>query len=222
LNRDEAFEFLDRTARGIAEMFGSSCETLVHDMSLPSHPILSIYNGHLSGRSVGSTRDILGTTRDLDDEALRTDFTNLLATTPSGQKIKSSTFHMIGEDYNLALGINFDFTSLVFANRVLVDLMNAEADLQSAMWHGSDTRLADTFDECLSAIGKPAASLNKSDRMKLIALLDEKDAFSFRKSVPYVSQRLGVSRYTIYKYLSELAGSRQRKEEEHPNGAGTD
>ena len=213
LNRVDAFEFLDRAARGIAEMFGSSCETLVHDMSLPSHPILSIYNGHLSGRTVGSTMDILGTTRDLDEEALRTDFTNLLATTPSGQQIKSSTFHMIGEDYNLALGINFDFTSLVFANRVLVDLMNAQADLQSAMWHGSDTRLADVFDECLAAVGKPVNSLNKNDRLKIIALLDQKDAFSFRKSVPYVSQRLGVSRYTIYKYLGELAQSGQQKEE---------
>ena len=60
MTRDEAFEFLDRTARGIAEMFGSSCETLVHDMGVPSHPILSIYNGHVSGREVGSTMDILG------------------------------------------------------------------------------------------------------------------------------------------------------------------
>ena len=32
MDREEAFEFLDRTARGIAEMFGSTCETLVHDM----------------------------------------------------------------------------------------------------------------------------------------------------------------------------------------------
>ena len=55
MNRDEAFEFLDRTARGIAETFGSNCETLVHDMSIPSHPILVIYNGHISGRSAGST-----------------------------------------------------------------------------------------------------------------------------------------------------------------------
>lgn len=50
MDREEAFEFLDRTARGIAEMFGSTCETLVHDMGDPRHPILSIYNGHVSGR----------------------------------------------------------------------------------------------------------------------------------------------------------------------------
>lgn len=205
MTRDEAFEFLDRTARGIAETFGSSCETLVHDMGLPSHPILSIYNGHVSGREVGSTVDILGNSRELDDDALKTDFVNLYATTPSGKQIKSSTFHLIGEDYNLALGINFDYTSLVYANRILVDLMNAEADLQSAMWQGGDSRLADIFDECIAAVGKPVSSLTKKDRMKVIALLDQKNAFSFRKSVPFVSKRLQVSRYTVYKYLGELA-----------------
>lgn len=81
---EEAFEFLDRTARGIAQMFGSSCETLVHDMSVPEHPILSIYNGHVSGRGVGSTMDILGVGQELDQTALESDFVNLYATTPSG------------------------------------------------------------------------------------------------------------------------------------------
>ena len=207
MTKDEAFEFLDRTARGIAEMFGTSCETLVHDMGNPKHPILSIYNGQVSGREVGSTLDILGSDKSLDTTALTTDFVNLYATTPSGQQIKSSTFHLIGEGYNLALGINFDYSSLVYANRILVDLMSAEADLQSAMWHGGDQQLDNLFEECLAAVGKPVAALNKRDRMKIIALLDQKNAFSFRKSVPFVAKRLQVSRYTVYKYLGELAGA---------------
>ena len=206
MDREEAFEFLDRTARGIAEMFGSTCETLVHDMGDPRHPILSIYNGHVSGRTVGSTLDILGTAKELDEDALVTDFVNLYATTPSGQQIKSSTFHLIGEGYNLALGINFDYSSLVYANRILVDLMSAEADLQSALWHGGDSRLAD--------VGKPVSALNKRDRMKIIALLDQKNAFSFRKSVPFVAKRLQVSRYTVYKYLGELTGAHAEESEE--------
>ena len=205
MDREEAFEFLDRTARGIAEMFGSTCETLVHDMGDPRHPILSIYNGHVSGRTVGSTMDILGTARELDRDALVTDFVNLYATTPSGQQIKSSTFHLIGEDFNLALGINFDYTSLVYANRILVDLMSAQADLKTALWQGGDTALGDLFDECLAALGKPVDALGKADRLKLVAMLEQKNAFSYRKSVPFVSRRLGVSRYTVYKYLDELA-----------------
>lgn len=205
MTREEAFEFLDRTAKGIAEMFGSSCETLVHDMSIPTHPILSIYNGHVSGREVGSTRDIYGTDRELDLEARLSDQVNLHATTPRGQQIKSSTFHRIGDDYNLALGINYDYSALVYANRTLVDLMSAEADLKSALWQSGDSGLVELFDECLSVIGKPVDALNKDDRLKLVALMDQKNAFSYRKSVPFVSQRLGVSRYTIYKYIDQLS-----------------
>ena len=92
MTREEAFEFLDRTARGIAEMFGSSCETLVHDMGVPNHPILSIYNGHVSGREVGSTMDIMGIGLELDEQAATTDQVNLAATTPDGRQTKSSTF----------------------------------------------------------------------------------------------------------------------------------
>jgi len=206
MTREEAFEFLDRTARGIAEMFGSSCETLVHDMGVPTHPILSIYNSHVSGRAVGSTLDILGTARALDASASVTDLVNLYATTPVGQQIKSSTFHLVGAGYNLALGINFDFSSLVYANRVLVDLMSADADLQSALWRGEEAGLNAIFDECMAVVGKPAGTLTKADRLKIIALLDQKGAFSYRKSVPFVAKRMQVSRFTVYKYLGELAG----------------
>lgn len=207
MTRDEAFEFLDRTARGIAEMFGASCETLVHDMGVPTHPILSIYNGHVSGREVGSTMDIMGVGLELDEQAATTDQVNLAAVTPDGRQTKSSTFHMIGEGYNLALGINFDYTSLVFANRILVDLMSAQADLRSALWQPGDAKqLGDLFDQCAASLGKPLDAFTKADRLKLIALLRARSAFSYRKSVPYVAGRLGVSRYTVYKYLDELSG----------------
>ena len=207
MTRDEAFDFLDRTARGIAEMFGSSCETLIHDMGVPSHPILSIYNGHVSGREVGSTMDIMGIGLELDERAFTEDFINLAATTPDGRQTKSSTFHLIGEDYNLALGINFDYTGLVFANRILNDLMSSHSDLQSALFQERDSRqLSDLFDRCLTAIGKPADGLNKRDRVRLISMLEQNHAFSYRKSVPFVAGQLGVSRYTVYKYLSEITG----------------
>ena len=213
MTRDEAFEFLDRVARGIAEMFGPACETLVQDMGRPDHPILSIYNGEVSGREVGSTVDILGSGKELDSTALTTDFVNLYAATPSGGQIKSSTFHMIGDGYNLALGIDFDYTALAYASRALMGLTNADADLQSALWTGGPGQLRQIFEECLSALGKNAEDLTKKDRMRLVALMDQKNAFSFRKSVPFVASRLKVSRYTIYKYLDELAAEKAGKKE---------
>ncbi len=213
VTREEAFEFLDRTARGVAEMFGPACETLVQDMGDVNHPILSIYNSQVSGREVGSTQDILGSDKVLDAATLSNDFVNLYATTPSGAQVKSSTFHLRGEDFDLALGIDFDFTSLAYANRTLMGLMSADADLQSALWSGGASQLYQIFEECLAALGKPVEGLNKKERMRLVALMDQKNAFSFRKSVPFVASRLKVSRYTVYKYLDELAAEKAARKE---------
>lgn len=49
-------ENLKKAAEAIALMFGSNCETIVHDMSLPGHPILAIYNAGVSGRSFTTER----------------------------------------------------------------------------------------------------------------------------------------------------------------------
>lgn len=70
---------------------------------------------------------------------------------------------------------------------------------------GDSRRLEELFDECLNAVGKPVTSLTKKDRMKVVALLEGENAFSYKKAVPYVAKRLQVSRYTVYKYLGELA-----------------
>ena len=45
MTRQEAFTMLDQMAKGIAEMFGSNCETVIHDLADPLHPVLAIYNG---------------------------------------------------------------------------------------------------------------------------------------------------------------------------------
>ncbi|RAZ94430.1 transcriptional regulator, partial [Klebsiella oxytoca] len=85
-----------------------------------------------------------------------------------------------GEGFDLALGIDFDFTSLAYANRTLMGLMSADEDLQSALWSGGAGQLYQIFEECLATLGKPAEGLGKKDRIKLVALMDQKNAFSFR------------------------------------------
>lgn len=211
MNKEQAFDFLNRLAKGIAVTFGSSCETLIHDMSVKGHPILAIYNGHVSGREVGSIVDVLGSTKDLDEFVTGVDFVNHLAVTPEGKQIKSSTFQLVGEDYQLALGINFDFSDLMQANRLLLGLMNVGGDLQSAIWQAGEGMLSEMFDEALAIVGKPLDDMNKKDRLKLIKLLKDKNVFNIQKSVPFVSERLNVSRYTVYNYLHELEEKEQEQ-----------
>ena len=51
---------------------------------------------------------------------------------------------------------------------------------------------------------KPAKTMNKAERLRLVKLLKEKNAFEFYKAVPYISNRMGVTRYTVYNYLNQL------------------
>ena len=210
MTRKEAFAMLDRMAKGIAEMFGSNCETVINDLADPLHPILAIYNGHVSGRTVGATQDVTGVEQDL---YLDTDVVNLLAVTPTGQQTKSSTFSIKGEDYHLGLGINYDFTPLAYANRVLLDLMHTEVAFHSALYTPRDTGISELFDSAILRVGKPAREMNKADRLRVIEYLKSMDAFSYRRAVPYVASHLGVSRYTIYKYLDEVNGKHEKEEE---------
>lgn len=211
MNREEAFSMLDRMAKGIAEMFGSNCETVINDLADPLHPVLAIYNGHVSGRTVGSTQDVTGVEQDL---YLDTDVVNLLAVTPSGQQTKSSTFSIKGEDYHFGFGINYDFTPLAYANRVLLDLIHTEVDFHSALYKPRDTGIGELFDAAMLRVGKPVREMTKADRLRVIEHLKEMDAFSYRRAVPYVASHLGVSRYTIYKYLDEVSAKPSDEEED--------
>lgn len=206
MEKGEAFNFLCRVAQGIAIMFGPSCETLIHDMSVPKHPILAIYNNQVSNRDIGSTEDIFGEKDNFDPIILSgdRDYVNHLAITRTGKHVKSSTFHIRGQDFHYALGINYDFTAFIPFNRVIADLMSVGTELGSEISLARETHLSDIFDECLASIGIPIDEMKKKDRLRLVALLDQKNAFSFQKSVPFISEKLNLSRYTVYKYIKEV------------------
>ena len=60
------------------------------------------------------------------------------------------------------------------------------------------------FDACQASWTSPWLQMRKGDRLALVALLKEKGVFFTCSSVPYVAERMGVSKYTIYNYLNEL------------------
>ncbi|WCO67664.1 helix-turn-helix domain-containing protein [Iamia majanohamensis] len=51
-------------------------------------------------------------------------------------------------------------------------------------------------------VGGPLAGLSREDKQRAVALLDERGAFAYRRSVEDVADALGVSRFTVYNYLN--------------------
>ena len=213
MNREEMLTLLKNEAKGIATMFGPNCETLVHDMKRPGHPILAIYNGTVTGREVGSTADIFGDIGDYDQSIYaKKDYTNQLVLSRDGRTFKSSTFNVVGDDYHFAFGINMDITSMVRATQVLTELTATSGDLQQTLMQDARSQLEELLRECVSAVGKEPGLMKKTDRMRIIRMLYKRRAFTYQKSVAIVAERLNVSRYTVYKYMHELEEAEKRGE----------
>lgn len=51
-------------------------------------------------------------------------------------------------------------------------------------------------------LGGNLPDLPRADKQKAVRLLEERGAFSMRKSVETVAKALGVSRFTVYNYLN--------------------
>ena len=213
MNREDMLAFLKNEARGIAAMFGPNCETLVHDMTRPGHPILAIYNGTVTGRDVGSTADIFGDIGDYDESVyFKKDYTNQLVLSRDGRTLKSSTFNVVGEDYHFALGINMDITHMVRATQMLSEMSATSGELQQTLMQDARSQLEELLRECVSAVGKEPEAMKKTDRMRIIRMLYKRRAFTYQKSVAIVAERLNVSRYTVYKYMHELEEAEKKGE----------
>ena len=205
MNKEEMLTFLKNEARGIATMFGPNCETIVHDMTRPGHPILAIFNGTVSGREVGSTVDIFGDIGHYDESVYEDrDYVNQLVLSRDGRTLKSTTFHSIGPDYHFALGINMDITNMVRATQMLSEMTATSGELQQTLMQDARSQLEELLRECISAVGKEPEAMKKTDRMRIIRMLYKRRAFTYQKSVAIVAERLNVSRYTVYKYMHEL------------------
>ena len=205
MNREDMLTFLKNEAKGLAVMFGPNCETLIHDMTRPGHPILVIYNGSVTGREVGSTADIFGDIGDYDETVYQNkDYTNQLVLSRDGRTLKSSTFNVVGEDYHFALGINMDVTNMVRASQMLSEMTATSGDLQQTLMQDARSQLEELLRECISAVGKEPEHMKKNDRMRIIRMLYKRRAFTYQKSVAIVAEQLVVSRYTVYKYMHEI------------------
>ena len=142
MNREAMLNFLKNEARGLAVMLGPNCETIVHDMTRPGHPILAIYNGTVTGREIGSTVDIFGDIGDYDPTLYSNkDYVNQLVLSRDGRMLKSSTFNVVGDDFHFALGINIDITGLARAQQTLSELTATSGELQQTLMQDARSQL---------------------------------------------------------------------------------
>jgi len=65
--------------------------------------------------------------------------------------------------------------------------------------HGALERMIEQVE---AEFGAPLAELSREDKQQVVMLLEERGAFTVRRAVEDVADRLGVSRFTVYNYLN--------------------
>ena len=201
----EMFNNLCEIAKMISETFGYHCETVIHDCEHYENFIAAIYNGHVSGRKKGDCVYVTGDP--VPEDAFAnidpgTNYMNCQVVTTGGKTIKSSTVYFKGENYHYGLGINFDISSYAGMRDALDKLISTSTELAEELH--SRQSINQILNESISQVGVPVEEMGKHDRMRVIRMLHERNVFQMQKAVPYVAERLKISRFSVYNYLREL------------------
>lgn len=207
----ELLDVLSRIARGIAAQFGPGCEVVVHDLKKSAqNTIAAIENGHVTGRKVGdgASHAVLKQMEHRDREI--PDQFSYLTRTPDGKVLKSSTVHIKNSrgQVTAILAINYDISALVLAEQSLREL--TAVDRRTAEEPEKIVNINNVLEELIrqsvALVGKPAALMNKEEKIRAIRFLSDSGAFLVTRSGDKVAKYFGISKYTLYSYLERSTG----------------
>ena len=208
---NHTLELLIQVAHGFAKQFGSDCEIVIHDLKStdPERSILHIENGHITNRKVGGapSRVVLEAMDAVwkHPESLK-DHLGYLTKTSNGRILKSSTMYIRDDSGNIRymLSINHDITGLISFDQAIKALIETEeqAAKQPEQIVTNVTDLLDNLiEQSVVLVGKPAALMNKDEKIRAIKFLNDAGAFLITKSGDKVSKYFGISKFTLYSYI---------------------
>ena len=207
--------------KGLAKTFGAKCEFVLHDLRHPRTSVIAAENTSVTGRKVGDG------IRDLVWDVLRSpDFKedmllNYSSSSIDGKAVKSSTILIrnLEEEIIGALCINYDLSIIHDLKRSLDEFAHVSdislprekvVELQNA-------NILDILEQLISKTieeyPKTVAEMSKEDKINIVRFLDEKGVFRIKGANESVSERLSVSKSTLYTYLES-----SRFTAEHHNG----
>lgn len=178
----------------------------IHDLSRdPDRSIVFIANGHVSGRKEGdgASTVVMEQLRTNDPEPK--DHLCYLTKTPNGKILKSSTIYIRDGEGGVSaiMAINYDISGLLVAEQAVRDLVSTgeEAPAEPEKITNVSDLLDELIQKSVDLVGKPAALMNKDDKVRAIQFLSQNGAFLITKSGDKVAKYFGISKYTLYSYI---------------------
>ncbi|MEK5040559.1 helix-turn-helix transcriptional regulator [Sporosarcina sp. FSL K6-3457] len=200
-------EFLTLLTKTIASQFGDRCEVVLHDLERSyDSTIVSIENGHLTGRKIGDPGTNLGL-EILRGETQDGNRLNYITQTKEGKVLRSSSIYLKNSQGKTigALCINYDISDLMIAEDILKSLTTP--DPQPIVQESFVSNVSDLLDSLISVaqetVGKPVIAMTKENKVQFIHWFDKKGGFLIKKAGERICTYLDISKYTLYNYLEE-------------------
>lgn len=210
---------LKQVAAALAAQFGSNCEVVVHDLESqdPAHSIVHIENGHVTGRKVGDGPSNVVLEQIMSHNEDPQDCLGYLCRTDGGKVLKSSTVYVRspGGAVSGILSINFDISALLMVEQAVSGITSTPCGRREeniAVVNVNDM-LDGLIEQSVALVGKPAALMNKDDKVRAIQFLSQHGAFLVTKSGDKVAKYFGISKYTLYSYI-DLKQDEKRHEQD--------
>jgi predicted transcriptional regulator YheO len=209
----------------LAEALGPDTEVLLHDLSRIPNSIVAI-GGNVTGRTIG------GPMTDLLLRRLRQGNSHNLMryrTQIRGQRTLRSSTIFVNDDSGrpvACLCLNTDVTGWLQAHELLGEFIGSSdpaplpdpSSVRAEQGEAGENFVqtveeltATTVRDAIESVGVPVDLMQKRHEADVVRQLDEVGLFLIRDAVDYVAEALGVSRYTIYNYLSDLRPSGEHR-----------
>lgn len=191
--------------RGVEQLFAPFMEVAVHDLK---HGTISHLFGSISNRKLGQPSPVFQL--DIPASEFPDVFEPYYETNWDGRKIKCTTVTIRDEHRTPTHLICFNFDTSFFQDiqlnlsaflRVDEKSDNPVELFASNTWQQkTDALISDFLVEHKTVV----AQLDATERRLLVEKLADNGIFFIKNAAPYVANKLGVSRATIYNYLKVL------------------
>ncbi len=198
----------------ISEICGDDFEVVLHDAYNHENSVVAIYNGHLSGRKIGSPMTELAEKLIKEKIYEKKDFiANYEGRNRKGKRFVSSTFFIKeGKELLGLICINHDISSIEIVDRNIQSLLKA-FKIPGKYKNSGMTETLDNSIEGISstlihstilAVAAPGRPMHTSEKEKIILELNKRGVFSTRGAVKQVADELNISEPTVYRYLRKI------------------
>ncbi|WP_240841239.1 transcriptional regulator [Acidaminobacter sp. JC074] len=191
----------------ITRAFGKNCEVVIHDLTTPKSSIVYISNGHVTGKEIGETFNIL-IKQVLLSKNFENDITaNYLTTTKDGRRLKSSTLFIRNskDDVIGAMCINYDISKFEEIGQMMEAFLKVDETLIDSDDEPIDNvlEIADSIIDKIIGKSNPLG-MSREEKLDLIRFMDSKGIFHIKGGIDKVADKLHISKVTVYSYLDSI------------------